>query len=40
MHKYDDKYTSQPNWLRTRKMQSGPRELIYIWGIIMGTIVR
>ena len=40
MHKYDDKCTSQANWLRTRKMQSGHGELIYIWGIIMGTIVR
>ena len=40
MHKYDDKCTSQANWLRTTKMQSGQGELIYIWGVIMGTIVR
>ena len=40
MHKYDAKCTSQANWLRTRKMQSGQGKLIYIWGIITGTIVR
>ena len=40
MHKYDNKCTSQPNWLTTRKMQIDHGELIYIWRIIMGTIVR
>ena len=29
---------NQTDW--TGKMQSGHGELIYIWGIIMGTIVR
>ena len=40
MHIYDDKCTSQPNRLRTGKMVSGQGELIYICGIITGTIVR